>query len=270
MSGTGYDIRKHGEADNEALSADGVAFSYAAADGNQHTEFDPTPHLHIENQGSRPSCVGHAVTTVCEMIAGLQVGRWDEMPALSRLFAWRAGQELWQGRFDPNEGCTIAHGVRSAQQTGVCLESYAPYDGGDTLSQEAYANAAWHRAQKQTGLETADDCRRFLDGGFGGIVAGVNWTTAMSNCGGRMTRQQVDERNRSVGGHAVAIVGFDAAGNFLLVNSWGRKWGDNGIARVEPAAIDYLLGRPYTVMRGVTDLTNFDRVRVLESWGMGV
>jgi hypothetical protein len=92
----------------------------------------------------------------------------------------------------------------------------------------------------------------------------------MSNCGGRMTRQQVDERNRSVGGHAVAIVGFDAAGNFLLVNSWGRKWGDNGIARVEPAAIDYLLGRPYTVMRGVTDLTNFDRVRVLESWGMGV
>ena len=267
---TGYNILKHGEADNESLNASGIAFCYGSGAGDTHKFLDPTENLHIENQGSWPSCVGHAVTTVAETIAGLQVGRWDGVPQLSRKFAWEAGQQLWQGKVNWREGCTIAHGVRSLMQNGVPLESVAPYDfAAKSLTPEAYRNAEQHKATKQTALQTYDDCRRFLDGGYGGIVAGVNWTKAMSSCGGTMRRAHVDERNRSVGGHAVAIVGFDSDGWLLLVNSWGREWGDNGVARVEPAAVDYLLSRPYTVMRGVTDLTNFDRVRTLESWGMG-
>jgi len=35
------------------------------------------------------------------------------------------------------------------------------------------------------------------------------------------------------GGHAVAIVGFDYAEQFWLIqNSWGSSWGDNGYARI--------------------------------------
>lgn len=271
MIDSGYDIKRHGEADNEALNATGLSFCYGAGAGDQHAELDPTPFLHIENQGTRPSCVGHAVTTVAETIAGLQLGKFDDVPQLSRKFAWEAGQQLWQGKVNWREGCTIAHGVRSLMQNGVPLESVAPYDfSAKSLTPEAYRNAEQYKAQNQAALQSYDDCKRFLDGGFGAIVAGVNWTQSMSAVSRRMTRRDVDERHRSVGGHAVAIVGFDRDGLLLLVNSWGRQWGDNGIARVEPEAITYLLSRPYTVLRGVTDMTNFDRVRVLESWGMGV
>jgi hypothetical protein len=81
---TGYDILKHGEHDNEALGKSEIAFAFAAGVGSIHEELDPTPHLRIENQGSWPSCTGHAMTTVMECIAGLQAGRWEEIPQLSR------------------------------------------------------------------------------------------------------------------------------------------------------------------------------------------
>lgn len=28
--------------------------------------------------------------------------------------------------------------------------------------------------------------------------------------------------------HAVVIVGYDASGNYIIKNSWGTKWGQNG------------------------------------------
>jgi len=30
------------------------------------------------------------------------------------------------------------------------------------------------------------------------------------------------------GGHAVVIAGYDEDGNFLVKNSWGRRWGNRG------------------------------------------
>ena len=265
---TGYAIDEHGADDNEEL--DGTAIAFNAAPGSVHDELDPTPNLKIEHQGEWPACTGHAMTTVLECIAGLQAGDWNQIPQLSRKFAWEAGQKLWIGRVNWRDGCTIAAVVKSAMSNGVCRSSVAPYRFNEkSLTSEAYDDAKNYRAQHQVAIESYDAARAFLDGGYGGIVAGVNWTTKMSECGGRMDSRQVSERHRSVGGHAVAIVGFNRDGELLLVNSWGRTWAENGVARVTPDAFDYLCSRPYTVCRGVTDLTGFDKTRTLQSWGMG-
>jgi hypothetical protein len=267
---TGYDILANGETDNERLDATALPFGYATASaGEIHEEVNPVPFLRLENQGSRPSCVGHAVSTSCETIAGLQSGRWEDVPQLSRKFAWENGQQKWIGRVDWKQGCTIAHGVQAAISDGVCQESVAPYDfSSKSLTGAAYKDATKYRLQNQVEISSADDARRFLEGGFGSIVCGVIWTRKMASCSGRLTERDVRE-DGSRGGHAVPLVGFLKSGVFLLPNSWGGSWGQNGVAEVDTEAIDYLCSRPYTVMRGVTDLTGFEKTRPFRTWGMG-
>ena len=36
--------------------------------------------------------------------------------------------------------------------------------------------------------------------------------------------------------HAVVLVGYDSSGNYIVKNSWGTTWGDNGFATVSAAA----------------------------------
>ena len=266
---SGYNILEHGEQDNERLDETSLSFAAAwTAPGDVHEELDPTEFLRVENQGRRPSCVGHAVTTSAECAAGLASRRWDDVPQLSRLFSWQNGQRKWLGRIDPRQGCTIAHGVGAAISDGVCPETVAPYSmNGSALSGRAYNSAKSFRLQNQVGIDSADSARRFLEAGFGAIVCGVIWTRRMANGPRRLTARDVRE-DGSRGGHAVCLVGFRRSGEFLLANSWGERWGDDGVAELDPEALDYLCGRPYSVFRGVTDLTGFDRTRPFTSWGM--
>lgn len=40
--------------------------------------------------------------------------------------------------------------------------------------------------------------------------------------------------NTSVGSlnHAVLVVGYDSNGNYIIKNSWGTNWGENGFATI--------------------------------------
>lgn len=261
---TGYDILTYGPADKAALQQQSIAF--AAPPAAIMDEVDPTRFLKVENQGSAPSCVGNSITTVAECIAGLQAGDFSKVPQFSRKFAWENGQKKWMGRVDWKQGCTIEAGVKALIQDGVPRESVAPYEfKALSLTPEAYADAKNFKAKNSVVIGNAAEAKNFLGGGYGGIEIGVIWTQRMTQCRGMLRLSDVREDD-SRGGHAVAIVGYRKNGNFLLVNSWGTQWGVNGVAEVEPAAMDYLLSRPYTVAIGITDLTGFDKVRVLKSW----
>ena len=71
----------------------------------------------------------------------------------------------------------------------------------------------------------------------------------------------------------MSIVGFiemNGVLKLILANSWDKTWGVGGYALVSLEAVDYLAQRPYTALVGVSDLTGFDRVRVLKSFsGVG-
>lgn len=34
--------------------------------------------------------------------------------------------------------------------------------------------------------------------------------------------------------HAVLLYGWDSSGNWLIKNSWGNSWGENGFMRLDP------------------------------------
>ncbi|MEP7278035.1 MAG: C1 family peptidase [Bacteroidota bacterium] len=64
-------------------------------------------------------------------------------------------------------------------------------------------------------------------------------------------RWQPSEEDRSMqgfGGHAMCVVGYDDAkygGSFLLMNSWGPQWGNNGFAWVQYPVFKFFVREAY-------------------------
>jgi hypothetical protein len=83
----------------------------------------------------------------------------------------------------------------------------------------------------------------------GPILAGLNvdqtWDNATSTKGNLDTPLPKTAR----GGHAIAVVGYTATGRFIIRNSWGPAWGDNGFAYASPA---YITGAYFDESYGVT------------------
>jgi C1A family cysteine protease len=49
------------------------------------------------------------------------------------------------------------------------------------------------------------------------------------------------------GGHAAAVVGYTAAGNFIIRNSWGTGWGRDGFAFGSPLYMDQAVTEAYGI-----------------------
>lgn len=57
-----------------------------------------------------------------------------------------------------------------------------------------------------------------------------------------------DESMQGFGGHAMCVVGYDDkkyGGSFLLMNSWGPEWGNNGFAWVRYGAFNHFVREAY-------------------------
>jgi len=268
---SGYDIMNIGERDRDTLTASGLRFAYAAPSARVHDAVDPRGSLRVEMQYSLSSCTGNGCTTACEAIAGWQLGSFENVPQLSRWFSYKTGQKLW-GHEGRDIGCSIQGVVDAAKRFGHCLESIVKYPSAynnSPFQQAALADALNRRIQSHTPIETCEDWINYIDAGFGAVVFGVVWTKRMRACTGRLTLADVRE-DGSRGGHCMAGVGFTRDGKVLWANSHSERWAKGGYAEVDPDAIDYLLQRPYTVAIGISDLTGFDKTRVLsQSKGMG-
>ena len=79
--------------------------------------------------------------------------------------------------------------------------------------------------------------RAVLD--LGPVVLGTNWHQIMStpNFKGR-----IKVGGRVVGGHAYLLIGVNLrTGVGTICNSWGMKWGKDGLATITLTDLDYLI-----------------------------
>lgn len=191
----------------------------------------------IADQGSTGSCVGWASADSMIRWHFVKAGRLASDELLSPRFVWMAAKETDQfitrpTAFIETEGTSLKTALDVARKFGVVRDSVLPFASGKLYPRRAntfYALAAQRKISAYFNLGTNLS----------------NWRTWIATKGPILTRLDVDETwdgatetsgnlddyksETARGGHAVAVVGY-RAGRFIVRNSWGLGWGDDGYA----------------------------------------
>jgi len=190
----------------------------------------------IEDQGHVGSCVGNAVSSELELYAK---SRLNIDKNFSRLFVYYNARKL-SGLEHQDGGAYLRDGVKCCNHWGICTEDIWPYDTSkvnDQPSPEAYEVARPNRVITYERIQVSDidTIKAFIANEQKSVVIGMGLGEKFYDVSGPLDQQDYPAINNSdnelIGGHAMNIVGYDDninGGIFIVENSWGTSWGDNG------------------------------------------
>jgi hypothetical protein len=189
----------------------------------------------VGDQGSTGSCVGWAVADSLCRWHMVQDGRITPEQALSARYVWMAAKEIDKSvtrptTFIEQEGTSLKSALDVVCKYGAALEEMLPF-GGATLYQDTtrlfYASASRLRIAAYFNLENNFEVWRTWLASQGPILTRLDVDAAWDNAvltNGLLAEYQADTAR---GGHAVALVGYTPE-VFIVRNSWGAAWGNQG------------------------------------------
>ncbi|TAG07376.1 MAG: peptidase C1 [Cytophagia bacterium] len=195
---------------------------------------DLRPYMsNVEDQGQVGSCTANAVAGACEYL--IKKNAPQRFFDVSRLFVyynarWRGGTQ------DKDSGCFIQYAVESLQKFGVCSEKKWKYDTAKVLTKPnegAYEEAANFKISDYQKLPLElEEWKKCLADGYP-IIFGCALFKTFDECqnkGGIVAMPSPEDTTRGAhGAHAMLCVGYsDIDQLFIVRNSWGANWGDNG------------------------------------------
>jgi C1A family cysteine protease len=193
----------------------------------------------IGDQGSTGSCVGWASGDSLLRWHFVKAGRMAKDHRLSPRYLWMASKETDTSTSQPttfieSSGTSLKSALDIARKFGAVRDSILPFASGKLYGGQAktfYAVASQLRIGSyfNLSLEKGHDLE--------------DWRTWLANKGPIMVRLDVDRTwddaraaqgkldvyrpETTRGGHAVALVGY-TPDRFIVRNSWGTSWGDQG------------------------------------------
>jgi C1A family cysteine protease len=194
------------------------------------------------DQGHVGSCTANAISGAFEF-AVRKEGLADFMP--SRLFIYY-NERAMEGHIGTDSGAQIRDGVKSVAVQGVCPETEWPYDAvpadangtfppGAPEAQKppdsCYEDALKNRATTyQRVARDLDQMRGCLADGYPFLLGFTVYESFESTPVTQTGMVPMPASGEQVlGGHAVLAVGYDdGPQRFIVRNSWGPSWGDNG------------------------------------------
>jgi len=227
----------------------------------------------VRDQGAQGSCVGWASAYYCYSYAvGKQLG------------ATAAQMRTPEYQFSPAyvfnrrprrgiAGMSIAEAITLLRDGCAKLVDF-PYDatrespvpGRLRESAEAFAletgYVVWHRNSPKPSRLELDAIRLYLAEQRLPMVVGMLVAPSFHAASGNriypgptareMDRMRTEPRaKRRSGLHAMALVGYDRKrSSFLLVNSWGDRWGDRGFLWVDEAYVTACLNEVWAILPG--------------------
>ncbi|MEU8898273.1 C1 family peptidase [Nocardia sp. NPDC048505] len=212
----------------------------------------------IGDQEDTGSCVGWATGDGLMRYHLITADRLDKNERVSPRFIWMSSKETDEfdqrpETFIEGGGTSLKAAVEVCRKYGAVRETLLPFHIA-TKMYTGEENVFWAQAA-QNKIASYFNLRKNL----------TNWKTWLANHGPILVGLGVDRTwdnataNNGVlaefapdtvrGGHAVAVVGYQANGRFILRNSWGTAWGDNGFAYATPA---YIAGAFFDESYGVT------------------
>jgi C1A family cysteine protease len=185
----------------------------------------------VYDQGELGSCTGNAIAGAIQFDRRKQQLDPDWVP--SRLFIYYNEREI-EGTVDSDSGAMIRDGIKSVNKLGVCPEDMWPYDitkFADKPPAECYDRALECRVVSYSRLfPNLLQLKGCLASGypfvFGFTVYDSFESPEVAQTG---VLQMPSPGENMLGGHAVVAVGYDDADQrFIIRNSWGDAWGQQG------------------------------------------
>jgi C1A family cysteine protease len=212
----------------------------------------------INDQENTGSCVGWATADGVVRWHMHQAGKLKAAEMLSPRHVWMASKETDSIRGIPETfleeaGTMLKAAMHIAHKFGVAREAELPFHLATTMytgdENTFYAKAAHHRIASYTNLKRdLSDWKTWLANN-GPILVGLNVDQSWDDAGANGGKIDVFKPDTVRGGHAVALVGYRSDGRFIVRNSWGTGWGDQGFGYVKPS---YIRAGFYTESYGVT------------------
>ncbi len=208
----------------------------------------------VYDQGALESCTANAIGAAIEYNQ-MHTGKQSFVP--SRLFIYY-NERVLEGEIKQDGGAMIRNGIKTVARLGAPPEDVWPYEESSVFKQphaDAYAAAKLDLVTVYSRVgQTLPLLQACLAEGFP-IVFRYTCFPSMDHTWDDGVIPMPGPNEPEDGGHCMLIVGYDNADRtFLLRNSWGTKWGQQGYGTMP---YDYILSPQWTTdlwtIRGVTE-----------------
>ena len=179
----------------------------------------------VYDQGKIGSCTANALCSIFEYDTDSFKG--------SRLFLYY-NERLLINETDKDNGGYLSDGILTLKNYGICEEKYWPYIIENIFnkpSEEAYEKAKKNYIIEAISIENELEIIKYWLNKNEPIALGIaiysNFVNFSSARNGKIGLPTIDDK--FIGGHAVILCGYnDNTKEFILRNSWGSYWGENG------------------------------------------
>lgn len=183
----------------------------------------------IEDQGNLGSCTAQALAGNLEF---LKKKKLQKTINFSRLFIYY-NERVIRNTVDVDSGASLRDGIKTLVKQGDCLELYWPYiikKFSLKPTKKAYQDAQNFQILSYWRINSPEEMKHTLSLGYPFVFGFAVYESFESD---KVTKTGIvplpKKGERLLGGHAVMAAGYnDQKQWFIVRNSWGRQWGDQG------------------------------------------
>lgn len=185
----------------------------------------------ILDQGREGACTGFGLAAVINLLM-FRADRPEFRASTRMLYEMAKKHDEWPG--EEYDGSSCRGAIRGWHNMGVCQEDDWPYSTSKPdrdLTVERAVAARRNTLGAYYRLEPVISDYHAALNETGAIYVSANVHSGWGKPSPRKKKQLplIKFRSGRTGGHAFAIVGYEAEG-FIVQNSWGPKWGSRGFA----------------------------------------
>ncbi len=191
------------------------------------SEIERPEDLDILDQKSEGACTGFGLAAVINLLRDETNRPGHVSPRM--LYEMARRHDEWPGY--EYEGSSCRGAIQGWYNMGVCLDDSWEFVDGDaghlTVDRAKEAREATLGAYYRLGTRISDFHAALNE--VGAVYCSADVHKGWQRPAKKGALRYIKPHDKIEGGHAFAIVGYNADG-FWVQNSWGPRWGDNGTA----------------------------------------